>query len=429
MAGLVPIPAFAPPTCLWATRRAGCLAAAAAPFVHPAGLRHGVAAATAAAAPVIVASMERRSLTMAAAGGPSAAGPVSPSADVAVPPPAARLPDAPLPALEVFACPTCGAPIADPTTMAVAASAPAGGVGRRRRRVALAAPPVAGVPTCGSCGTTFPSTADYTDMTPAAGRVQRTYSSGANDTGMAGGQGRALQTAAAIVAALTQPPKQGLFQSPVVSYLYERGWRDNFEVAGAPGPAAEAAAAAAWFAAAPVSDPATGRLVVDVSCGSGVVSRLLAASPEVGRLLALDLSAAMLSEAAARGRRGGRGRTAASDFTRLRADVSALPLRTGSVDAVHAGAALHCWPVVQDGLAEAARVLVPGGRMVATTFLNRGGSAPRRRWPPSWLPAGSALYRFFGPDELERLFIAAGFVNVTVEVLGWYAIVRAIKPE
>ncbi|KAK1864649.1 hypothetical protein I4F81_007194 [Pyropia yezoensis] len=152
-------------------------------------------------------------------------------------------------------------------------------------------------------------------MTPAAGRVQQASPSGADGSGTAGAQGRALRVAAAIAATLTQPPKQGLFQSPLV------------------------------------------------------------------------------------------------------------------VDAIHAGAALHCWPVVQDGLAEAERVLVPGGRMVATTFLNRGGTSPRGRWPPSWLPAGSALYRFFGPDELERLFVAAGFVNVTVEVLGWYAIVRAIKPE
>ena len=28
----------------------------------------------------------------------------------------------------------------------------------------------------------------------------------------------------------------------------------------------------------------------------------------------------------------------------VRADVSRLPFSTGSVDAVHAGAALHCWP-------------------------------------------------------------------------------------
>lgn len=28
----------------------------------------------------------------------------------------------------------------------------------------------------------------------------------------------------------------------------------------------------------------------------------------------------------------------------VRADVSRLPFQSGSVDAVHAGAALHCWP-------------------------------------------------------------------------------------
>lgn len=28
----------------------------------------------------------------------------------------------------------------------------------------------------------------------------------------------------------------------------------------------------------------------------------------------------------------------------MRADVSRLPFASGSVDAVHAGAALHCWP-------------------------------------------------------------------------------------
>lgn len=426
MTCLVPLPAFTPPTCLLAARRAGGLAAAAAsPFVRPPCRRNGGAAG--AAAPTVAAASRRLSTVMAA-------GPVGPAAGVAPPPPAAPRPvEGPPPALEVYACPTCGAHVADPSTMAVAAAvAPAGTAGRRRRDVAPATARVAVVPACGSCGTTFPSTADYTDMTPAAGRVQQASPSGADGSGTAGAQGRALRVAAAIAATLTQPPKQGLFQSPLVSFLYERGWRDNFAVAGAPGPAAEAAAAAAWFAAAPVSDPSVGRLVVDVSCGSGVVSRLLAASPEVGRLLAMDLSAAMLGEAAARGRRGGRGAAAAAaavDFTRIRADVSALPLRTGSVDAIHAGAALHCWPVVQDGLAEAERVLVPGGRMVATTFLNRGGTSPRGRWPPSWLPAGSALYRFFGPDELERLFVAAGFVNVTVEVLGWYAIVRAIKPE
>lgn len=28
----------------------------------------------------------------------------------------------------------------------------------------------------------------------------------------------------------------------------------------------------------------------------------------------------------------------------VRADISRLPFASGSIDAVHAGAALHCWP-------------------------------------------------------------------------------------
>jgi len=33
-----------------------------------------------------------------------------------------------------------------------------------------------------------------------------------------------------------------------------------------------------------------------------------------------------------------------SNIALVRADVSRLPFASGSVDAVHAGAALHCWP-------------------------------------------------------------------------------------
>lgn len=33
-----------------------------------------------------------------------------------------------------------------------------------------------------------------------------------------------------------------------------------------------------------------------------------------------------------------------SNLALVRADVSRLPFASGSIDAVHAGAALHCWP-------------------------------------------------------------------------------------
>ena len=58
----------------------------------------------------------------------------------------------------------------------------------------------------------------------------------------------------------------------------------------------------------------------------------------------------------------------------MRADVGRLPFATGSVAALHAGAALHCWPNPAAAFAEISRVLAPGGVLVASTFLN--GVAP-----------------------------------------------------
>jgi ubiquinone/menaquinone biosynthesis C-methylase UbiE len=50
--------------------------------------------------------------------------------------------------------------------------------------------------------------------------------------------------------------------------------------------------------------------------------------------------------------------------------VGRLPFATGSLAAVHAGAAIHCWPNPTAAMAEISRVLKPGGVLVASTFLN-----------------------------------------------------------
>lgn len=52
-----------------------------------------------------------------------------------------------------------------------------------------------------------------------------------------------------------------------------------------------------------------------------------------------------------------------------RCDVSKLPVRTESLDGVHAGAALHCWTKLEEALSEVHRVLKPGKGFFATTFL------------------------------------------------------------
>jgi len=189
----------------------------------------------------------------------------------------------------------------------------------------------------------------------------------------------------------------GLFRSPWTAFLYERGWRDNFKRAGFPGIEKEFLEVSDFFA--PV---ATNGVVVDMSCGSGLMTRRLVRSGAYRRVFALDYSEAMLAETAQRVRQERLPRQ--ETLTLCRADVAALPLQPGSVDAMHAGAAMHCWPRLEQGLSEIHAALKPGGRFFATTFIQGayGASFPRQ--------TGGGSFRFFtGEAELKQLLVDAGF--------------------
>ncbi|CAM9356697.1 unnamed protein product, partial [Phaeothamnion confervicola] len=135
---------------------------------------------------------------------------------------------------------------------------------------------------------------------------------------------------------------EGTFQSPVTSWLYERGWRNAFKQNGFPGVDNEFVEATTFFA-----DVADGGVVVDLSCGSGLMTRRLVRSRRYSRVIGVDLSAPMLGETALRFRREG-----LQQPELLRANVGRLPLQTGVVNAVHAGAALHCWMDLERALLE-----------------------------------------------------------------------------
>eukprot|EP00177_Eucheuma_denticulatum_P006396 GFKZ01011674.1.p1 GENE.GFKZ01011674.1~~GFKZ01011674.1.p1 ORF type:complete len:345 (-),score=41.50 GFKZ01011674.1:2495-3529(-) len=226
---------------------------------------------------------------------------------------------------------------------------------------------------------------------------------------------------------ITQRTGQSLFQLPQVSFAYERGWRSSFNRAGFPGIDKEYDMFLDF--AAPAST------VLDLSCGTGLMARRLATSGQFEYVIAADYSEAMLRETVARARRD----VKVPEFDVIRADVAALPFVEGALDAVHSGAAIHCWPNVQDGLAEVFRVLKPGGRFFATTFLKLPYMIGRERLKDrkrlmnalvlvNDLVLGSDSYRFYEDDELEFLFKAAGFVDVNVETNRGCAIIRAWKP-
>ena len=195
------------------------------------------------------------------------------------------------------------------------------------------------------------------------------------------------------------------FRNPFVSFLYERGWRDSFKRSGFPGIDEEFKEVVEHFAPAAFATDDRASVVLDMSCGTGLMARRLAgARATTTRLIAADYSESMLLETKRRFDEAEIG-----DLELYRVDVANLPFQTDSLDAVHAGAALHCWVELEAGLAEIARALKPGGKAFFTTFLV--GALGTGRVPEQIRRQG---YRFFTVEELEALMTDAGFTDVDV---------------
>lgn len=212
-----------------------------------------------------------------------------------------------------------------------------------------------------------------------------------------------------------------LFQSPFMSAIYERGYRQNFENAGFPGIDAEFAEASSFFSS---SSGPSGGTVLDLSCGSGFMTRRFIASGQFGAVVSADLSPSMLAETARRCDEEQLPRPSL-----LRVDAARLPFPSNSLDYVHAGAAMHCWPRLPQSLSEVFRVLRPGGKFYASTFFSSLPGTVMRRREPGGGGAGG-FYLFEDEAEIDSFVRGAGFDEVVVRKEGrGCAIVKAIKRE
>lgn len=219
-----------------------------------------------------------------------------------------------------------------------------------------------------------------------------------------------------------KPTRTELFRSPLVSFLYERGWRQNFNRSGFPGVDEEFNMAQEYF------KQAAGGLLVDVSCGSGLFSRKFAKSGTYSGVIALDFSENMLRQCYDFISRDDTLSTV--NLALVRADVSRLPFSSGAVDVVHAGAALHCWPSPSNAVAEISRVLRSGGVFVGTTFLalsivdSPGIPRPlRQRFAQL-----SNTYSNLTEKEIKDLCMTCGLVNYESTVRQSFIMFSAQKP-
>ena len=152
--------------------------------------------------------------------------------------------------------------------------------------------------------------------------------------------------------------------------------------------------------------------VMDLSCGTGIMARKLAKGQFYQLIIALDYSESMLNMFMKQ--IDSEKITSSENLVLIRGDAESIPLISNSVDAIYAGAAMHCWQNPQKGVEEVYRVLRPGGKIFATTFTR---FLPRQK-----------LY-CFSIEELWSLFQEVNFQQELLEIKseGIYLTVKGIK--
>mmetsp|Transcript_10388 Transcript_10388/g.18887 ORF Transcript_10388/g.18887 Transcript_10388/m.18887 type:complete len:395 (-) Transcript_10388:91-1275(-) len=218
-------------------------------------------------------------------------------------------------------------------------------------------------------------------------------------------------------------PMRDLFTSPAVSFAYERGWRQGFAAAGFPGPDVEYEMAREYFAPATADKDV---VVVDMSCATGLFTRRFAGADEYDRVVACDYSESMLTEARRRIESDDKLKNLkTTQLDLVRCDVGEIPMQNATVNAFHAGAAMHCWPDLQAAVKEIYRVLKPGGRYFASTFLSTYFGTLQASEGGATGPSSQAFQYFESVDQLRKLLEGGGFEHdkIHIEVLGTACVV------
>jgi len=139
--------------------------------------------------------------------------------------------------------------------------------------------------------------------------------------------------------------------------------------------------------------------VLDVGCGSGFFSLLIARRLKHGNVVCLDRSKAMLSHLA----RQAKKKRLERRIYPVQSDALSIALKSASVDMVISNFVLHELPDPKKALREIARVIKSGGTLIITDFA-----------PGSWIAqhitaAHDQACKLFTTKELKRLLSDVGF--------------------
>ena len=142
----------------------------------------------------------------------------------------------------------------------------------------------------------------------------------------------------------------------------------------------------------------SGAVAADIGTGTGEV--LLTLAKSAGKVIGIDSSARMLDVC--------RDRIAQSglDNVELRlGDAEALPLDDAECDTVFSSMLLHHLPSPQQGIAEMARALAPGGKVVIIDLVKHANDWTREVMADLWLG--------FTEEQIQDYLQEAGFVDLS----------------
>jgi ArsR family transcriptional regulator len=141
--------------------------------------------------------------------------------------------------------------------------------------------------------------------------------------------------------------------------------------------------------------------VADLGCGEGYLT--LEAAAWARRVTAIDRSAAVLAKARALARK-----RRIANVTWKRGDIERVPLADASVDVALLSQALHHAADPARAVAEAARVVRPGGQVLVLDLRPHGQAWVKDRLGDQWLG--------FRDDQLTHLLTAAGLADIRTRV-------------
>src|SRR5687767_9603162 len=178
-----------------------------------------------------------------------------------------------------------------------------------------------------------------------------------------------------------------------------------------------------------------GETVLDLGSGGGIDVLLSARRVgSTGRVFGLDMTDEMLELARDNQRKAG-----VENVEFLKGDIQAIPLPSNSVDVVISNCVINLAPDKSQVLAEAFRVLKPGGRLAVSDVIVRGEVSPAlRRDMELWV---GCIAGALDETDYKAKLGAAGFQDVDVETWRVYegvatesegefasAFIRARKP-